>query len=326
MMDQRSKPDENRRAVRKLPHRRHVLAGMAAAGAAAALPFPPAFAASKPFQRKLGALEVSVFSDGTLSAPLSFALPEKSPAEVADLLKANGIADGELPRAQTNVTLVKTGNELVLIDAGSGPNFQPSAGKLTENLEAAGIAADKITKVVFTHGHADHLWGAIDDFDDGPRFPNASYVISASEWDFWNDPRTAEKAPDWLKGMAIGSARMLKKLESKTERRKAGDTVAPGLSYVDSSGHTPGHMCVLLSSGNERLLVGGDVFNNGVISFARPDWAVGADFDRDRGAATRKKMLGMLASDKIPLIAFHVAWPGHGMVEASGTAFRFVPA
>jgi glyoxylase-like metal-dependent hydrolase (beta-lactamase superfamily II) len=319
-------PDDNRRAMRReLPHRRRVLAGMAAAGAAATLPGLPAFGATAPFRRQLGSLEVSVFSDGTLSAPLSFALPEKSPAEVAGLLKANGIADGELPRAQTNVTLVKSGNELILIDGGSGPNFQPSAGKLTENLEAAGIAADKITKVVFTHGHADHLWGAIDDFDDGPRFPNASYVISSAEWDFWNDPRTAEKAPDWLKGMAIGTARMLKKIESRIERRKAGDTVAPGLTYVDSSGHTPGHMCVMLNSGNERLLVGGDVFNNGVVSFARPDWAVGADFDRDRGAATRKKMLGMLASEKIPLIAFHVAWPGHGRVEPGGNAFRFVP-
>lgn len=309
----------------QLPHRRHLLAGMAAAGAASVLPSLPAFAAIPPFQRKLGMLEVSVVSDGVLMLPQSFALPNNKPEEIASLLKANG-QPGELPSPQTNVTLVKTGNELVLIDAGSGPNFQPTAGKLMENLESAGIAADKITKVVFTHAHADHFWGAIDDFDDGPRFPNANYVISSTEWDFWSDPKTADTAPDWLKGMAIGTARMLKKLESKIERKKAGDTVAPGLTYVDSSGHTPGHMCVMLESGKERLLVGGDVFNNGVVSFARPDWAVGADFDRDKGAATRKRMLGMLASEKIPLIAFHVAWPGHGMVEASGNAFRFVPA
>ena len=107
--------------------------------------------------------------------------------------------------AQTNAVLVKTGNERVLIDAGSGPNFQPTAGKLQENLEAAGIAPEQITKVVFTHAHADHLWGAIDDFGDGDRFPNASYVISAAEWDFWTRSATPRrKCRTALKGMALG--------------------------------------------------------------------------------------------------------------------------
>ncbi len=265
-----------------------------------------------------------MFSDGTLMVPQSFALPDNAAAEIASLLKAHGQPE-EFSQSQTNVTLIKTGNDLVLIDAGSGPNFQPTAGKLVENLEAAGIDPAKITKVVFTHAHADHLWGAVDDFDEGARFPNASYIISAPEWDFWMDPKTAEKAPDWLKGMAIGTARILKKIENKIERRKAGDAVAPGLSYIDSAGHTPGHMCVMLESGKERLLIGGDVFNNGVISFARPGWRVGADFDHEKGIATRKKMLGLLAAERMPLIAFHIAWPGHGMVETKGTEFRFTP-
>ena len=147
--------------------------------------------------------------------------------------------------AQTNVTLVKTGSELVLIDAGSGPKFQPTAGKLSENLEAAGIDPAKITKVVFTHGHADHLWGAIDDFDDGERFPNASYVISAAEWDFWTDPRYRSHACRiGSRAWRIGSARILKRIEHKIERRKARRTVAPGLTYVGTAGHTPGHMAV----------------------------------------------------------------------------------
>ena len=104
--------------------------------------------------------------------------------------------------------MVKTGSEVVLIDAGSGANFQPTAGKLAENLEAAGIAPDSVTKVVFTHAHADHLWGVLDDFEDGMRFPKASYVIGVEEWDFWTHPDTADRVPDWLKGMARGSARI----------------------------------------------------------------------------------------------------------------------
>ena len=188
---------------------------------------PYARAATAPVPHKVGAVEVMVVSDGVLNVPLSFTLPENTSAEAAALFKANNLPE-QIQPAQTNPVLIRTGNEFVLIDAGSGPNFQPTAGKLQENLEAAGIAPEKITKVIFTHAHADHLWGAIDDFGDGDRFPNASYVIAAQEWDFWRDPATADKMPDWLKGMALGTARTLAKIENKIERRKAGDTVAPG--------------------------------------------------------------------------------------------------
>jgi glyoxylase-like metal-dependent hydrolase (beta-lactamase superfamily II) len=311
-------------AMRTLrPHRRAFVAGLGATLAAPALGLP-ARAALAPFRRNLGAIELTVVSDGTLSVPLSFALPETPATEAAALFTAHGLPPQGAP-GQTNVTLVKSGNDLILIDAGSGPKFQPTAGKLSENLEAAGIDPAKISKVVFTHAHADHLWGVIDDFDDGRRFPNASYVISAVEWDFWTDPKTASLVPDWLKGMASTSGRILKQIEDRIERRKAGDTVGLGLTYLETAGHTPGHMAVLVESGNERLLIGGDVFNNHAVSFAKPDWRIGSDYDRDQGIATRKRMLDRLATDRIPLIGFHIAWPGHGMVERNGPAYRFVP-
>jgi glyoxylase-like metal-dependent hydrolase (beta-lactamase superfamily II) len=264
-----------------------------------------------------------VLSDGTLNVPLSFTLPETPPAEAAALLTSHGLPATGAP-SPTNVTLVRSGSELVLVDAGSGSNFQASAGKLGENLEAAGIDPASITKVIFTHAHADHLWGTIDDLDE-ERFPKASYVISAAEWDFWTHPGTVADVPDWLKPMAQAAARILRRIEGRLERRKAGDALAPGLSYVDSSGHTPGHMSVMVESGAERLLIGGDAITHAAISFARPDWRMGSDFDRDRGVATRKRMLDQLAADRLALVGFHLPWPGHGLVERHGTAYRFVP-
>ena len=306
--------------MRLTPHRRAVLGGL---GAAALAGLTGARAATAPVTHRVGHTEVMVISDGVLNVPLSFSLPETPLSEAAALFKAHGMAEGGEP-VQTNVVLVKTGNDTVLIDAGSGANFQPTAGKLQENLEAAGITPDKITKVVFTHAHADHLWGVLDDFDDAARFPNASYVISATEWDFWSDPKTAESVPDWLKGMALGAARILKTIEDKVERCKAGDTVAPGLTYSATPGHTPGHMSVMVENGGQRLMIGGDVLANNAISFARPDWPIGSDFDRDRAVATRKSLLDQLVADKIPLVGFHLAWPGLGMVERAGKAYRLV--
>jgi glyoxylase-like metal-dependent hydrolase (beta-lactamase superfamily II) len=304
-------------------HRRHVVAGIGAALAAPILPASLSRAALAPFRRKVGAIELLVISDGVLNVPLSFMLPETPPAEAAALFSSLGFPP-EGPQRQINVTLVKTGSEIVLIDAGSGSNFQQTAGKLAENLEAAGVNLESITKVIFTHAHADHLWGAIDDFNE-LRFPQASYIISSPEWDFWVDPKTAERVPDAFKGMALGSRRILKRLEAKLVRRKAGDTLAPGLSYVDTAGHTPGHMAVMIANGGERLLIGADTLNNVAASFARPDWRDGADLDHDRAVATRKRLLDRLATDRLPLVAFHLPWPGHGMVERSGTAYRFVP-
>jgi glyoxylase-like metal-dependent hydrolase (beta-lactamase superfamily II) len=307
--------------------RRALLGGLAAAFAAPLLPGGLAYAAAPVpvFRRSVGTIELTVASDGALLVPLSFSLPEIPPAETAAFLTAHGLPAAGGPIA-TNVSLVRTGGELILVDAGSGANFQPTAGKLADNLAAAGIEPAAITKVVFTHGHADHLWGAIDDFDDSERFPNATYVISAPEWDFWVDPDTPTRAPDWLKGMARGSARILRRLEGKIERRKRGEQIAAGLAFVATAGHTPGHMSVMVESGGERLLIGADALSHPAVSFARPDWRWGSDYDSDRAVATRKRLLDRLAGERIPLVGFHLPWPGHGVVERKDTAYRFVPA
>lgn len=302
--------------------RRAVVAGVAGALAAPLLP-RAARAAAPPVRRRVGELDLTMLSDGTLAVPLSFQLPETPPAEAAALFAAHGLPPEGVP-APINVTLVKSAGQLTLIDAGAGHNFQQSAGKLAENLAAAGIDPEKVTTVVFTHAHPDHLWGVIDELDE-PRFPNARYVIAATEADFWLDPDTVRRMPEAFQGMALASARTLKRIGDRLERRRAGETVAPGLSYLATLGHTPGHMSVLAESGRERLLIGGDVLTHPAISFARPDWRLGTDVDRDQAAATRRRVLDQLAAERLPLIGVHLPWPGHGMVERKDSAYRFVP-
>ncbi len=302
--------------------RRALLAGLGAAVAAPLLSTSVGAASVPAFRRSVGAIEVTVVSDGTLTAPLSFSLPEVPRAAAEAFLTSHGLPAGS-PIA-TNVSVVRSGDELVLIDAGSGANFQPTAGKLADNLEAIGIDASKVTKVVFTHGHADHLWGAIDDLDDSERFPNASYVIAVEEWDFWTEPDTATRVPDWLTGMARGSARILRRLEGRMERRRSGEQVAPGLTFAGTTGHTPGHMSVMVESGRDRLLIGADALAHAAVSFAHPQWRWGSDHDSDRAVATRRRLLDQLATDGIALVGFHLPWPGCGMVERMENAYRFV--
>jgi glyoxylase-like metal-dependent hydrolase (beta-lactamase superfamily II) len=105
---------------------------------------------------------------------------------------------------------------------------------------------------------------------------------------------------------------------------KPGDEIAPGVTLIDTAGHTPGHVSVLLNSGGNQLLIGGDVLNQSVVSFAKPDWRWGADMDPELAIAARKRTLDMLATDRISLLGYHLPWPGLGRVERKDTAFRFI--
>jgi glyoxylase-like metal-dependent hydrolase (beta-lactamase superfamily II) len=272
---------------------------------------------------KVGSFEVTVVSDGTMQLPLSFALPGTAPADVEALYAANG-AKFDGINGQVNVVIVKTGTAVIVIDAGGGADFMPTMGKFGDNLEAAGIIADSVTHVVFTHAHADHLWGVLDPLDGGSRFAKAKHVITATEFAYWTKPGMETSVPEALRGVALGSARRLKELAARLDQVKADAEIVPGVALLATPGHTPGHASVLLSSGGQQLLVGGDALTNPIVSFAKPDWPWGPDADQTQAAATRKRTLDLLATDKIQLLGYHLPWPGVGRVERKDAGFRYV--
>jgi glyoxylase-like metal-dependent hydrolase (beta-lactamase superfamily II) len=274
---------------------------------------------------KVGGASVETATDGTLSSSLAFMLPDTPREDMEAAFKAEGLPMEATP-IPTNASLVRIGSEVILIDAGSGNSFQPTAGKLGETLESRNIPREAITQVVFTHAHPDHLWGALDDFDDSERFPNARYVVPAAEWDFWTREDVETLVPDWLKGLSVGSRRTLRRLEARLERRKPGESIAPGLTYVATPGHTPGHASVLVESGGEQVLIGGDALSHAVLSFRRPAWAFGSDLDRDLAARTRLVLLDRLANERMTLVGFHLPGSGVGRVERVGGSYRFIQA
>lgn len=72
----------------------------------------------------LGSVEVMVLSDGTLTLPAAIFVADSDPAAVAALMGA--AADGTVV-AQATPVVIADGADLVLVDAGSGDGFQPSA-------------------------------------------------------------------------------------------------------------------------------------------------------------------------------------------------------
>ena len=299
--------------------RRTLLASSAATLAASAL--PALAAASVSF--KHGAFDVTVVSDGHLVLPTTMLAPSAPPDERAALLKAAG-QTAEQYESPTNVTLVRTGNDLILIDMGSGDRFMPPAGKLWDNFKSAGIDKANITKVVFTHGHPDHLWGAVDELDDLTT-PDAAFYVGAAEWDFWQGDDAVRGLPAERAGFVTGARRNYAAIKSRVKMFKAGDDIVTGLRAIATPGHTQGHVSLELAGG-DGLIVGGDVLTHPLISFAHPEWKPTADHVPDQAAETRKRLLDRLAADRSKLIGFHLPYPGVGTVERKDGAYRYVAA
>jgi glyoxylase-like metal-dependent hydrolase (beta-lactamase superfamily II) len=304
--------------------RRAAITGSVVAGIGAAIA-PPAFAqsavSSKRFQ--VGDFEVVVLSDGHMLQTTQMFGTEQTEAERLSAFKNAGVVDGRV-KASVNVTLVKRGADVMLIDVGAGPNFTDSTGKLTESLAAAGIDPKSITTVVLTHGHPDHLWGAVDEFDDSARFPNARHVLSEAEWALWMTGDATAKLPADRQNFIPGAKRNLGQLKDRIATVKPGAALAPGVTIIDTAGHTQGHISIGLSSGRASAIILGDALLHPHVSFAFPEWKLAADHEPDKAVAMRRALLDRLAKDQTPIIGYHLPFPGFGTVERRGPAYGFV--
>ncbi len=266
-----------------------------------------------------GDLQVDTLSDGNLVLPLSFALGEIPPEDAAPIFARHGIT-GDTVEPPCNVTLVRDGTNTVLFDVGAGPDFMPSAGKLLDALDALGLAPEDITHVVFTHAHPDHIWGALDDFDD-PLFYEAEHLIGKAEFDYWMDPNTVNTIDEGRTTFAVGAKRRLETLEDSITTFGDGEEILPGIAARATFGHTPGHMAFELAGG---AMIVGDAIVNHHLAFARPDWRSGSDQDADLGAQTRVRLFEQIAGDQLTMIGFHLPDGGIGRAEKTNDGYRFV--
>lgn len=272
----------------------------------------------------LGEYEITVLSDGSYQLPTDM-IGENQPREVVKAYLEAHFLDPDLRTSHVNIPLINTGEELILVDVGGGGNFLDGAGKLVENMEAAGYAPEDVDKVFITHAHPDHLWGLLDDFDD-PMFPEATFYISAPEWDFWATDAAQDALPETLQMFAAGAIRRLPMIEEIVNRTNDGDEIAPGVVVVDTPGHTPGHASLRIESAGESMIVTADTMTHQYISFEHPGWWSGTDFDQPLAEKSRRMVLDIAAADRSMILAYHLSFPGLGHVAKAGDAYRFVPA
>ena len=298
--------------------RRSVLAACAAMPVAAGLSALPAragghaAAAQNAIQNTfaLGDFQVSTLLAGTRTVDENiqgiFGM-NVSPEEFA-AVSAQNFIPADKAQFFFTPTVVRTGSDVVLFDTGL------SAAGTTAALEAAGIMPDDVTVVVITHMHGDHVGGMTGE-DGSLTYPNARYVTGQAEFDHWNGTDNETFAGK------------VKPFAERFEFIGDGGSVVSGVTGMAAFGHTPGHMAYMVESDGEQLLLIADAANHYVWSLAYPDWEVRFDIDKAAAAGTRKKLLGMAAADRIPLIGYHMPFPGMGFVDTRGEGgFHYVPA
>lgn len=178
--------------------------------------------------------------------------------------------------------LVRTGDRVVLLDAGMGPvtNEWGEGGWLPGALSALGVAPSDVDTVVCTHLHGDHVGWLVQ--DDEPFFPNATVRFGAADWDRWvtnAHPKDRTRAAFQL----LDERGRLDPLDGDMV------AVAPGLTARHTPGHTEGHYALVLSSGDERAYLLGDAVEC-PLQLEEPDMAVISDVDPALAARTREAL------------------------------------
>lgn len=224
-----------------------------------------------------------------------------------------------------NAFLVDTSNGLVLIDSGAASCFGPTTGNMLKNIRAAGYAPEDVKTVLLTHMHPDHICGLAS--EGKAVFPNATVMASRAESDYWLNPETAAAAPEAQHAAFKMAQDAIAPYQTKHAFKtfNNGDTVAPGIDAVPTPGHTPGHTSLLLHSGQDNMLIWGDIVHSHAIQFARPEVAIAFDSDTTKAVESRKMVLEEAAKNHWLIGGAHLPFPGIGHVRKDAQGYAWVP-
>jgi glyoxylase-like metal-dependent hydrolase (beta-lactamase superfamily II) len=238
----------------------------------------------------IGDLRIDCLSDGEWHTPEHFFGDHGG-------LHGDEIGADGIMRLPVAAFLVHTGGKRILIDAGLGPNRYDVetpqgrsviwGGDLPARLAGVGVTPDDIDEVILTHLHPDHAGWLIQ--DERRFFPNATLTFGEGEWD---ENVVNSRNPKFREGMvAAREAGAVRLIERDGE-------VLPGISAMHTPGHTAGHTSFVLSSGDSRAIILGDIISC-PLQILNSELEVVFDTDPQLGIQTRERILRELDGDML---------------------------
>jgi glyoxylase-like metal-dependent hydrolase (beta-lactamase superfamily II) len=233
-------------------------------------------------------------------------------------------------RAAIQTWLLRSEGRVILVDTGVGNHkdrpYAPVWSRLDtdflDNLAAAGVQPGDVDMVINTHLHVDHVgWNTyLDDRTWVPTFPNARYLMTRQDFDFWSP------ANDNKPILGRGNQNVFE--DSVAPVHEAGLThlwdgsyrIDKNLRLDHAPGHTPGSSVLTLESGGDRALFVGDLVHT-ALQLVEPDTNSCFCEDPAESRATRHKLLGRAAEDGALVFPAHLG--GHGAAEVERNGSRF---
>ena len=215
--------------------------------------------------------------------------------------------------------LVRMPTHLTLIDTGVGPpdsafgRWLGVGGTLPDELAALGVMPDDVDDVILTHVHSDHTGWNTTPSSSGwvPRFSNARYHLHDADVAWMRGFVDEEDVREFAE--AIAPLESAGQLDTSIEDRE----LSPGLSLRHAPGHTPGHRCVLLDAGGERVLFAGDLLHF-TFQLNDPGFRSSGDDDPEEGSRTRAAWLDRAESEGLTLATAHVPPSPIGRIVREG--------
>lgn len=201
-------------------------------------------------------------------------------------------------RGAMHPVLVETGGELVLLDAGFGPEIPDTLKEkyelrrkktLPQNVEEAGYSPQDVTRIVLSHLDADHVGWAI----RSDAFPEATVYAQRA---------ALEEARSLPEGSGRGEAAPeLERLAGRYELLEGGTEIAPGVRAELREGHAGGHQVFWL--GEDEALFTADLAPARI--WLDPDLISSADTQPELSRENRVEVLGRASELGIPVILYH---------------------
>ena len=271
---------------------------------------------------KVGDFEVVVLKDGGSYCGREYDydfFPELEQSKINKLLAAAG-----KKKIETNfhAVLLRAPNRCILVDAGARDFFGPNGGQFPEAMKEAKLKPEEVETLIITHLHPDHIGGTIRKEDNSAVFPNAEFILTEKEYDYWTNDSNFMNVPELKKEWRGIATTVLDAYKDRIKVLKSDAEIVPNVSFIDLPGHTVGHAGIQLESKGKIFAHTADILHAPDLQLADPSISAIVDADSDLAVATRRRIFDTIAMDGILFTGTHFLNCQLGYLEKSGNGYR----